>query len=371
MYCDFYSLAKREESIDRFVQCLVREIRLTSGRVLERQYDTVYFGGGTPSLLTPQHLESIMLTLSEEASISPQAEITLESNPGECSETQLRAFCELGINRLSLGFQSFDPDLLNFLGRRHDPEDCFKAYDRARRAGIDNISADLLFNVPGQSLALWQSDLRTLTTLEPEHISTYSLTVEKGTPLHDQVIMEEVVMPSEAEDSAMYSWTRDYLPNQGYRAYEISNFARYDRICSHNLHYWHIEPYLGFGPSAHAFDGNRRTWNVRNLDTYMTRVERGELPMAGEESISSHQKHNEKLAFGLRLSEGVSVTQDLGYSSVVDFTSRYGERLSRWAEHLLLHDDRLVLLEPGVLLADMVIADLFLDEEGDVPVTIR
>ncbi|UCH11518.1 MAG: radical SAM family heme chaperone HemW [Fidelibacterota bacterium] len=367
MYCDFYSLAEREESMDRFVQCLIREICLTSGQVGESQYDTIYLGGGTPSLLTPQQVDSILSTVYESFTVNTQAEITLECNPGEATEAWLRDIHELGINRLSIGFQSFDPDVLSFLGRRHHREDCFKTYRAARRVGLENISADLLFNIPGQSLTDWQYALRTLTDLEPEHISTYSLTVESGTPLYDQVGTGAVVMPSEEEDAAMYGWTREFLPRSGYEAYEISNFTRANKACRHNLHYWHIEPYLGFGPSAHAFDGQRRTWNVHSLDTYMTRLEKGDQPQEGEEMLSPRQKHNEKLAFGLRLSEGVSVIHDLGYSHVEEFTSRYEERLVQWAGHLLLRGDRLILLEPGIFLADTVIGDLILDEDEADP----
>ena len=367
LYCDFYSLAGQDDAIDRFVGCVAEEISRVAERARDWRFDTLYIGGGTPSLLTPRHLERIVTTLQQTLDLSRIQEFTLEANPGEAPEEKLRVFRDLGINRLSLGFQSFDAGLLKFLGRLHDPRDCRRTFDAARRAGFDNISADLLFNVPGQTLRRWQTDLAALADLGPEHISAYSLTVEKGTPLHGMVAAGQITMPHEEVDTAMYAWTREYLPGRGYNAYEISNFARDGRACRHNLHYWRIEPYLGFGPAAHGFDGARRSWNVRNLDEYMTRVEGGNSPVAGGEELDPVQLRNEKLAFGLRLSGGVSITADLGYESVADFTSRFEVQLERWANHLELSGEQLSLTEQGVLLADTVAADLLLDIGSPVP----
>ncbi len=368
-YCDFYSEAEREESIDRFVHCLVEEIHCSSGRTSEWQFDTLFIGGGTPSLLSPGNLEEILAALEQSVGLSEVKEFTLEANPGEAPAAKLRAFRSLGVNRLSLGLQSFNPGLLNRLGRRHTPEDCLKTFSEARHAGFDNVSVDLLFNVPGQSLRRWQADLARLADMEPEHISAYSLTVEPGTALHTQVELGKIVMPTEEVDADMYTWTREFLPERGYEAYEISNYARPGRACRHNLHYWHIDPYLGFGPAVHRFDGIRRSWNVRSLDEYMQRIEGGRSAVAGEEVLSPGQVHNESLAFGLRLQEGVSVTRDLGYASVMDFTLRFQAQLERWEEHLAFSGDRLTLSGKGALLADAIAADFFLDagESASLP----
>lgn len=368
-YCDFYSLADRDNAMDRLVGCVVEEIYGAADRARDWQFDTLYIGGGTPSLLTPRHLERIVTALQQALGLSQVMEFTLEANPGEAPAEKLRAFRDLGVNRLSIGFQSFDAGLLKFLGRLHDPRDCYRTFDAARRAGFDNINADLLFNVPGQTLRRWQSDLAALVELGPEHISAYSLTVEKGTALYAMVAAGEVAMPREDLDAAMYAWSREYLPGRGYNAYEISNYARNGRACRHNLHYWHIEPYLGFGPSAHSFDGARRSWNVRSLDEYMTLVEGGASPAAGEEVLDPVQLHNEKLAFGLRLSEGVSVTIDLGYDSVTDFARQFEVQLERWTDHLVLAGNRLSLTEQGIFLADTIAADLLL--EGGRTVSVR
>ncbi|MFC1618845.1 radical SAM family heme chaperone HemW [Candidatus Neomarinimicrobiota bacterium] len=366
MYCDFYSLPDREHQIGRFVASLVTEIRESVDEVKGWRFDTVYIGGGTPNLLTPEQLEAVMHALKDTFDLEGLDECTMEANPGEASEAQLRGYREAGVNRISFGFQSFDPQLLGFLGRIHAPEDNFASFEAARRAGFDNISCDLLFNIPGQSLERWQEDLTRLVELGPEHISTYSLTVERGTPLSEEVARGSIRMPEEETDLAMYAWTREYLAGQRYDSYEISNHARDDRVCRHNLHYWRIRPYLGFGPSAHRFDGEVRSWNVRDLDEYLTRVEGGECPVAGEERLTSQQIHNEKLAFGLRLREGVSVTGELGYGSVEDFLEKYDSKLEQFQESLVLDEDRLSLTEQGILLADSITAELFLDEQGRV-----
>lgn len=364
VYCDFYSLADRDETMDRFLHCLAEEIHRSADGARSWRFDTLYIGGGTPSLLTPGHLELIMTALQQALHLNQPVEFTLEANPGEAPEDKLRAFRDLGVNRLSLGFQSFDSGLLRSLGRLHDPQDCYTTFAAARRAGFDNLSADLLFNIPGQTLQRWQSDLAALAELEPEHISAYSLTVEKGTALDRKVAAGEVAMPREEVDAAMYAWARGYLPGRGYQAYEISNYAREGWACCHNLHYWRIEPYLGFGPAAHGFDGARRTWNVRSLDEYLQRIEEGRSPAAGGEVLSPAQLHNERLAFGLRLSQGLSVIDDLGYDNVQDFTDRFQARLARWKDHLRLSGDQLALREQGALVADSIAADLFLDADA-------
>ena len=365
-YCDFYSLAEREAQIPRFVDGLVREIRGAAEKTRDWKFDTVYIGGGTPSLLTPEQLGRIMEALDSTFALGELEECTIEANPGEVTEGKLREFREAGVNRISIGFQSFDGRLLQFLGRIHTREDNFASFEEARRAGFENISCDLLFNIPGQTLKEWETDLSMLVELGPEHISTYSLTVEKGTPLSEEVVRGAVHMPEEEMDLAMYKWAREYLAREGYYTYEISNHAWEGKECRHNLHYWQIGPYLGFGPAAHRFDGEVRSWNVQNLDEYLRRVEGGKSPTAGEERLTPVQLHNEKLAFGLRLREGISVTEGLGYGSVEDFLAVYGTKLELLQESVDLLGERLVLTEDGFLLADSVTADLFIDEQGRV-----
>jgi oxygen-independent coproporphyrinogen-3 oxidase len=195
MYCDFYSLPDREHQIGRFVASLVTEIREAVDEIKGWRFDTVYIGGGTPNLLSPEQLEAVIQALKDTFDLEGLEECTMEANPGEASEAQLRGYREAGVNRISFGFQSFDPQLLEFLGRIHTPEDCTASYKAARSAGFDNVSCDLLFNIPGQSVGRWKADLAELVALGPEHISTYSLTVEQGTPLSEEVARGAIRMP--------------------------------------------------------------------------------------------------------------------------------------------------------------------------------
>ncbi len=362
-YCDFYSLAGREELIERYIECLEREVRRVTAGSLSWLVDTLYLGGGTPSLLPPAGVERLIRALDDTLGLASVTEITLEANPGEAPVKRLRDYRRLGVNRLSLGIQSFDPAILDFLGRAHGPEDSGKAFAAARQAGFDNISVDLIFNVPGQSLDQWQADLGKVLELEPEHVSVYSLTVEDGTGLAEAVNAGEVIMPAEETDYRMFTVTRELLAAGGYSAYEVSNFAQEGRTCRHNLHYWRIEPYLGLGPAAHGFDGRRRYWNVRDLDEYLRRVAAGESPRSGSEKLTGEQLANERLAFGLRLAEGVSVTDGLGFGSSGAFRRQFAAQLQHWSGKVELSGTQLRATPTGVLFLDSLATDFMLPND--------
>ncbi len=356
-YCDFYSLAGRDDAIDRFTACLEQELRQSAEHPPTWSVDTVYIGGGTPNLLPPAAVERLLRVLDDALGLGAATEITIEANPGLADATRWGDLRGLGVNRLSLGMQSFDPAILDFLQRLHRPEDRESTFAAARTAGFDNINVDLIFNVPGQSLAGWEADLRIALALAPEHISAYSLTVEPETGLARAVAAGEVAMPPEELDHDMFAATRDILGAGGYAAYEISNFAREGWACRHNLHYWRIEPYLGCGPAAHGFDGRRRYWNVRDLDEYLVRIEAGEAPLDGSEILTDDQLASEKLLFGLRLAEGVSIVDGLGFESVEAFQRRFAGPLERWSGKVEINAGRLRTTAAGVFLADGITAD--------------
>ena len=362
-YCDYYSLAGREDVIDRFVECLEREVRQVAAGSISWSVDTVYMGGGTPSLLPPVGVERLLRALDDTLGLGSVTEITLEANPGEAPLKRLRDYRRLGVNRLSLGIQSFDPAVLGFLERLHGPEDNQRTFAAARKAGFDNISVDLMFNVPGQSISQWQADLERVLELQPEHISAYSLTVETGTGLAQAVDTGEIIMPAEETDYRMFTAVRELLVAGGYQAYEVTNFARDGRTCGHNLHYWRIEPYLGLGPAAHGFDGRRRYWNVRDLDEYLKRVAAGESPRSGSERLTVAQLANERLAFGLRLAEGVSVTDGLGFGSTGEFRRQFADQLQHWSGKVELSGTHLRATPEGVLFLDSLTADFMLPAE--------
>jgi len=360
MYCDFYSIPKREDEIPKFVESLANEISLyADSHDVDWKFDTIFLGGGTPSLFTTKGLELILETLDEKFDLSNVIEITLEANPGETPYEKLKAFRELGVNRLSMGFQSFDTDLLNFLGRIHDPEDCFKTFDNARKAGFDNINADLIFDIPGQSLSKWKKDLKTLVDLQPEHISTYSLTVEENTALFGLVKSGKVKMPSDILDLAMFKHTRNYLPENGFNSYEISNFCKTGMECKHNLHYWNLDNYLAFGPSAHGFNGEVRWWNVRSLDEYFNKVKNNEPPLENFEVLTNRDHFNELIFNGLRMIDGIP-KEKLATLFSGDFDDYLNTKVSKW-DGLIISENKLVLNAKGIMLADEIASDLFID----------
>lgn len=363
-YCDFFTAVDQEHLVEQLVDAVVLEVARSDADAFPYAINTVFIGGGTPSLLEPRHIERMLLAVGDKYDLSAVSEFTLEANPGEITGAQMVALRGLGINRLSMGFQSLDPGLLKFLGRLHSPDDALRAFAAARKAGFENINVDMIYNVPDQPMQVWQRDLQRLVDLAPEHISAYSLTVESGTELAQMVQAGVVVMPEVELDRKMLLWTRGFLEASGYSAYEVSNHARPGWQCRHNLHYWRIEPYLGFGPSAHQFNGRERSWNIRHLPGYIENLERGESVVAGTELLSQGQVYNEKLIFGLRMSEGISITQALGFSGSVEFVAHYGPVLRKWEGRVEIDGDRLLLTDAGVLLADAIATDLMVSLPG-------
>ena len=303
-YCDFYSITDISK-VEGYLHALSREMAFY--RDFAPCFDTVYIGGGTPSCLTPRQLAEILRNIRENFVLAPDSEITIEINPGDVDETWMRKLHDTGINRVSIGVQSFDDKILGFLGRRHDGRDGRLAVEAARKAGFLNLGIDLIYGVPGQSLVLWQQTMETALGFEPEHLSCYELTLEKGTPLHGRIKEGRIVLPGEEEGFRFFSMTSDFLAGRGYTHYEVSNFARHRSLVSrHNCKYWDHTPYLGLGPAAHSYKGNRRWWNHRSLERYGQGVEDGLPPLGGEENLSPDELCLEALYFGFRTITGDS-----------------------------------------------------------------
>ena len=360
IYCDFYSLEKREKDMPRFVERLIREIELTTLDYKEEwTFDTIFFGGGTPSLMEPQWLENILNTLDRSFNISKVKEITLEANPGEAPMNRLSEFHKLGINRLSLGFQSLQPNLLASLSRIHSPKDCFSIYQDARDAGFENINVDMILNIPDQSMEMFQNDLKLVIELEPEHISAYSLTVEKNTPLYTQVRSGEIIMPSDEMGLAMFEFCRKYLGSHGYSQYEISNYAQDGMECHHNLHYWNLEPYLAFGPSAHGYNSHSRWWNVSSLDEYMQMLDHNKIPISGSEMLSQMDRFNETVFNGLRTREGIQLQKINAWA--VD-TQKMNTTIKKWKDQLDVTNKAIILKPNSYKYADEIASDMMQTE---------
>ena len=360
MYCDFYSITDRNNDIPIFIDSLIKEIELSKNHAKDNwRFDTIFIGGGTPSLLEPKWIEVILNTLTKTFDTSSVKEITMETNPGEAPLERLKGYKELGVNRLSIGFQSFDSRILKFLDRLHSPEDSIKTFKNARLAGFNNINADLIFNIPGQSLERWTKDIEHLISLDLEHISTYSLTVEKGTPLNSEVKKGNIIMPDEDIDIAMYQSGLNKLISNNYIQYEISNFSKKNKECLHNLHYWNLDPYLSFGPSAHSYNKTKRWWNIKTLDRYLTKIAQNTLPISDEETLTIKEHYNELLFNGLRLNDGIELKrlEDLFPNK---YFSNYLEQYLNKYHYLIKESKKLKLNKDGRLFADSISSDMFI-----------
>ena len=316
-----------------------------------------FFGGGTPSLLPAKYLEQILQKLYDTFDISNVEEITLEANPGEAHLEHLKDIKNLGVNRLSMGFQSFDDKILKVLGRLHQSEDCFKIFYNARKAGFDNISTDMIFNIPELSTQNWKKDLNRLLELDPEHISAYSLTVEPRTKLFNLVKRKELLMALETTDVDQFLLTEEILSKHGFDHYEISNYAKKSMKSKHNLHYWNLSPYLSFGPSAHSYDLEKRWWNVRSLEGYIETLSNNKLPLDGKEVLSLKDQYNETILNGLRLSSGINLSDLKEYS--ITNTSQINKVKNKW-DCLSISDKSIKLIDNGFLFVDEITKDLFI-----------
>ena len=358
MYCDFYSLSNREDSIDLFVKSLCKEIKLTSKKTnINWIIDSIFIGGGTPSLLSASQLEKIVKHLNQAYQLNNIKEFTIEANPGEFNENKMRDFKSIGVNRISFGFQSLNDRLLKFLTRWHSSGDCIKAYNSARKINFKNISIDMIFGIPNQSLKDWKKDLNSVVELDPEHISAYSLTVEKRTPLYKSVQSKSILMPHEEVDIQMYGHTMDRLNKDGYIQYEISNYSKKSKECKHNLHYWRREPYLAFGPSAHGYNKKQRYWNIRDLNKYIKILKSNKLPIDETETLSKENVFNEIILNGLRVKDGINLSK-IKSQFDKDTFNNLSKKIDDWSNYLEDDKLRIKLNRKGYFIADEITLDL-------------
>lgn len=372
IYCDFYS-ETQTRLLPAFLSALAREIDAYQAQppFSELTFDTVYLGGGTPSLLTPEQVNDILQHLARVYRLAEQPELSLEANPGTVLVERLAGYRAAGINRLTLGVQSFDDDELRWLSRIHNSAEAVDAVRHARAVGFDNIGLDLIFGIPGQTPASWRASLSQALRLAPEHLSVYGLTYEANTPLWRQWQQGKIQRCVEDNEREFFLMAAEMLTAAGYEHYEISNYALPGKRSQHNQHYWDHRPYLGLGPSAHSFDGRRRWWNVRSLTGYIDGVTRGVGAVAESEDITLPMRRNETILLGLRRSEGIdletwrsaygfdllSIAQELaikfGIENRAPFTSSAGSAL------LAFDGRRLGLTLEGVLLYDSICEAFF------------
>ena len=340
LYCDFYS-STSISAVPDFLNGLSKEMEMVRNRF--DPFDTVYIGGGTPSLLSSKQLENILIRVRKNFDLISNTEITIETNPADLDRSFLESIREIGINRINIGVQSFDENVLGFLGRRHSIKQAISAIEASRRAGFNNIGLDLIYGVPDQNIDLWLDTLRQTIVFSPEHLSCYQLTLEAKTPLGIKCQAGEFYVPGEELQYEFFMKTSEFLRDAGYIHYEVSNFARgIEHTSRHNQKYWDQSPFLGLGPSAHSFYGNQRWWNHRSLDQYFNAINGGNLPIEGKEILTMEQLQLEALYLGLRTKRGVCLEE---------FKNQYDYDLFIEKKKLLvkLEEEGFISIEDGYL----------------------
>ena len=342
IYCDFYSIIT-SDNIQPFLKSIKKEINFYAEKHSQgRELISIFFGGGTPSLMDPDYIQEIIETIKERFNVAENLEITLETNPGTVSLEKLRKFREAGINRISIGIQSFDDKELKFLTRIHNSETAIKTVIDAANAGFENISLDLIFNLPNQTKKKWEENLKQAIRLPVEHISAYSLILEKGTILNKMVLDGKVKIQDEDYDAELYETTINFLAANGFQQYEVSNFAKLGYECIHNNAYWHYLDYFGFGTSAHSFIDSKRWWNFSSLKMYIENINQFGNAVAGSEAINQEKALNEYVMLELR-SSGLDIKR---------FQNKFGHVGTGWLKEKypyfeLLKNQNFVMITNG------------------------
>lgn len=308
-YCGFVSQAVDEEMKGRYVDCLLKEIEQRAPALRKNPVDSIFFGGGTPSLLSVQQIEAVLARLRLRFCLTEDCEITMEANPGTVSPESLAGYRSAGVNRLSFGVQSMNDGLLAGLGRIHRAQDAVQSVCWARAAGFDNLNLDLMFGIPAQDMRLWTHTLQEAAALSPEHISFYSLQVEEGTALYDDIKYGRMQPLTDEEDRQMYHEGLSWLKSRGYEQYEISNGAKPGRACRHNLKYWTMQEYAGFGLAAHSFLSGVRSSNTESLFDYIKALQAGRLPTVWSHANTQEEMMEEFVFTGLRQICGISLAE--------------------------------------------------------------
>ena len=361
-YCDFLSWNAEEEERQQYVAALLSEIE--SYREFAKGYrvSTIFIGGGTPSVLLPKQMEDILQKIYEIFELERRPEITVEVNPGTVDEEKLQCYKENGVNRLSMGLQSVKDEKLRLLGRIHTYQEFVESYELARKAGVDNISIDLISSVPGQTLQEWKEELETAAAQNPEHISVYQLIIEEGTPFYEKYAEHPELLPDEETSREIYLWTGKFLKEAGYEQYEISNYAKPGKESRHNLKYWERGDYLGLGLGAASMVRNIRMSNTKDMRTYLERCDKPKTMREDVQFLEEPRQMEEFMFLGLRKTRGVSKKEFKRiFGREMDMV--YEKALHKCLENgmLLAHKDRIFLSEEGTLLSNMVLSEFLFD----------
>lgn len=357
-YCNFH-FSTQGRLMPDLVDAMVQEMKQRKSALVDQRIDTLYFGGGTPSLLPLPLLETLMKTLHSEFSISSDAEITLEANPDDFKSGLVTQWRNLGVNRLSIGVQSFREADLIWMNRAHRAHQSVEAIEWAHQEGIANLTIDLIYGTPGLTDQAWFENVQQALHLQIPHLSCYALTVEPKTALQHAVETQQITAPDPEDQSRQFTLLMDWLEAAGFDHYEISNFGKKGFYSQHNRSYWNGSPYLGLGPSAHSFDGKNRSWNIANNALYIQGIQH-QTPIREEEILTPNQQWNEYVMTALRTQEGI----DWAYLSSrfpVDWIQTLEAQLKVYLkeEKGVFKEGRWVLTKTGKLFADGIAADLF------------
>ena len=355
LYCDFYSLPNSEEQMDRYTAALCAHLEEIAPHAAQHSVDTVYFGGGTPSYLGTKRLSTLLKRVKKLYHVEKNAEITLEANPESLSDARtVRALRRAGFNRISLGVQSANNGELYAVGRIHTFQQVEQSVAAVRKGRIKNLSLDLIYGLPEQTMESWQETVRKIAALQPEHLSCYGLKIEEGTPLY--AMQDKLTLADDDLQADMYLWAVEYLTGQGYEHYEISNFARNGHVSRHNMKYWLLEEYAGFGPGAHSDFGDVRYAYVRDLSAYCQCVESGTGELLSEqERIAPRDRDTEYIMLGLRTAHGIDKRTfenrfRLPFAPIEAVLENFKE-----SGHAVCEDNRWHLTAEGFLLSNTII----------------
>lgn len=361
-YCDFH-FSTNQSQREELIRSISLELEWQKDYLQGEPVETIYLGGGTPSLLSKKELDMIFDSIGKHYSFIAQPEITLEANPDDLTKEKIKVLKERGINRVSLGIQSFDDGVLKFLNRAHSSEEALACVTELREQEISNLSIDLIHSIPGQDDALLLKNLEKVITLRPQHISVYSLTIEEKTVFGKWFSRGQMKVTDEAQSAGQFELVMDTLIANGYQHYEISNFCLPGFASKHNSSYWQQKKYLGVGPSAHSFDGESRQFNVSNNHLYMKSMLGKKIPFE-KEVLTQENKINEYIFTSLRTSKGCHFSyliSNYGYDLRKNYSSYIASLLQEG--YIVMSDEAVVLTRQGKLLADKIASDLFASQE--------
>ena len=362
VYCGFYSTVNQKD-MEKYLTALDTEMVLRKDETAGDKIRTLYFGGGTPSLLQPAQLQHILDNIHRNYSINPNAEITIEANPEQLTSEYCKSLKSVGFNRISIGIQSFHDDILQFLGRKHTAKEALQAVENAHAAGFDNISIDLIYGVNERDNTLWHRELDIAFGLPIVHFSAYALTVEENSLLYRRIHQHRDVEPDEDLASVQYELLSEAVANSRFAQYEISNFAVKGWESRHNSAYWYRVPYLGLGASAHSFDGKHRSWNAPTLSGYFAQIEQRK-PCHERETLTDIDKYNEFILLRLRTASGIDIQEMeelFGAARVESLLRYFASEVPD--EHFVHTSDRLYLTAKGLWFADGIASGAFLTNE--------